>query len=140
MLDSDGRYFLLGGAAGGYGILPNNNVKPHYLLGLLNSRLLSFFITSSGQQIESGYYSFEARFIRSTPIRLINFSDPAEKTMHDRMVSLFERMLALHKQSPRTSQEQEMVKREIESTDKQIDTLVYELYGLTEEEIRIVEG
>ena len=33
-----------------------------------------------------------------------------------------------------------MVKREIESTDREIDQLVYELYGLTEEEIRIVEG
>jgi hypothetical protein len=40
----------------------------------------------------------------------------------------------------RTPQEQELVKREIESTDRQIDALVYELYGLTEEEIRIVEG
>jgi hypothetical protein len=39
-----------------------------------------------------------------------------------------------------TPQEQEMVKREIESTDRQIDRLVYELYGLTEEEIKIVEG
>jgi len=33
-----------------------------------------------------------------------------------------------------------MVKREIEATDKVIDKLVYELYGLSEEEIRIVEG
>jgi len=56
------------------------------------------------------------------------------------MVSLVERILALHKQSPRTPQEQEMVKREIESTDGRIDRLVYELYGLSEEEIRIVEG
>jgi hypothetical protein len=30
--------------------------------------------------------------------------------------------------------------RQIEATDEQIDALVYELYGLTEEEIRIVEG
>lgn len=33
-----------------------------------------------------------------------------------------------------------MIQRQIEATDKQIDTLVYELYGLTEEEIEIVEG
>lgn len=33
-----------------------------------------------------------------------------------------------------------MVKHEIESTDKAIDSLVYELYGLSEEEMRIVEG
>ena len=47
------------------------------------------------------------------------------KTKHnDKIVSLVECMLALHKQSPRTPQEQEMVKREIESTDKGIDKLV----------------
>jgi hypothetical protein len=46
----------------------------------------------------------------------------------------------LHKKKPKTPQEQEMVKREIEATDGQIDKLVYELYGLTEEEIKIVEG
>ena len=40
----------------------------------------------------------------------------------------------------RTPQEQEMVKREIESTDKAIDRLVYALYGLSEDEIRIVES
>jgi hypothetical protein len=55
------------------------------------------------------------------------------------MVSLMERMLALHKRHPNTPQEQEMVKREIESTDRSIDRLVYELYGLTPEEINIVE-
>jgi|GEM_PF-1613495 hypothetical protein len=37
-------------------------------------------------------------------------------------------------------QEQEVFKREIESTDREIDQLVYELYGLSEDEIRIVEG
>ena len=36
--------------------------------------------------------------------------------------------------------ETNLVERQIEATDKQIDALVYELYGLTEEEIRIVEG
>jgi len=48
-------------------------------------------------------------------------------------------MLSLYKQSPKMPQEQEMVKREIESTDREIDSLVYELYGLSEDEIKIVE-
>jgi len=39
----------------------------------------------------------------------------------------------------RTPQEKEMIQREIESTDQAIDFLVYELYGLTEAEIKIVE-
>ena len=37
-------------------------------------------------------------------------------------------------------QDKDRVKREIESTDKAIDRLVYELYGLSEDEIKIVEG
>ncbi len=57
------------------------------------------------------------------------------------MVELVERMLDLHKQLPKvkTPREQESLRRTIAATDAQIDALVYELYGLTEEEIRIVE-
>ena len=76
------------------------------------------------------------------PIRTINFFDPDDKARHDKMVALVERMLALHKQRAevKTDHEKNLVERQIEATDKQIDALVYELYGLTEEEIRIVEG
>jgi hypothetical protein len=62
---------------------------------------------------------------------------------HDRMALLVERMLALHKhkQLPEASTPQKTaLQRQIEATDGQIDALVYELYGLTEEEIGIVEG
>lgn len=40
----------------------------------------------------------------------------------------------------KTEQEKTVIQREIDPTDKQIDALVYELYGLTEQEIAIVEG
>jgi hypothetical protein len=78
--------------------------------------------------------------LSQVPIKEVNFSDPAEKADHDKMVSLVERMLSLHKQSARTPQEKEMLQREIESTDQAIDSLVYQLYGLTDAEINIVEG
>lgn len=57
------------------------------------------------------------------------------------MASLVERMLELHKRTPKAPQEQEMAKREIEpAADRAIDRLVYGLYGLSEAEINIVEG
>ena len=40
----------------------------------------------------------------------------------------------------KTPREQGFLKRQIAATDKAIDALVYELYGLTEHEIRIVGG
>ena len=51
-------------------------------------------------------------------------------------------MLKLHKELPKTKtpHEQESLQRTIAATDKQIDQLVYELYGLAEEEIEAVEG
>ena len=50
--------------------------------------------------------------------------------------------LALHKNlaSAKTPQEKESVQRQVESTDGQIDRLVYELSRLTPDEINIVEG
>ena len=51
-------------------------------------------------------------------------------------------MLALHKQvaKARSEQERTVIQRQIDSTDREIDELVYELYGLTEKEISVVEG
>ncbi len=51
-------------------------------------------------------------------------------------------MLALHKQlaAARTPNEEAVLRRQVEAVDGQIDRLVYELYGLSEEEIKIVEG
>ena len=53
-----------------------------------------------------------------------------------------ELILKLHKDLPRakTPHEAEALQRQTAATDRQIDQLVYELYGLTEDEIRIVEG
>ena len=57
------------------------------------------------------------------------------------MVALVEEMLVLHKQlaSARMEHEQTSLKRQIDATDRRIDRLVYDLYNLTDEEIRIVE-
>ena len=51
-------------------------------------------------------------------------------------------MLSLHKKLPtlKTPHEKETIQRQIDATDRQIDLLVYDLYNLTEEEIKIVEG
>jgi hypothetical protein len=56
------------------------------------------------------------------------------------MVKLVEQMLSLHKQlaGAKTPDEKTRIQRQIDATDHQIDHLVYELYGLTEKEIRIV--
>ncbi|MHB1382382.1 MAG: hypothetical protein ACYCXJ_09205, partial [Thermoleophilia bacterium] len=60
----------------------------------------------------------------------------------DRMVDMVEQMLELNKQlqAAKTPYEKNSLQRQIEATDRRIDQLVYELYELTDEEIRIVES
>jgi len=105
-----------------------------YILGIVNSTLANAYFSRRFTTI-----SLTSAFLGEIPIPLINFSDLVEKAAHDKMVSLVDRMLSLYKRFARTPQEKEMILREIEATDQAIDSLVYELYGLTEEEIKIVE-
>ncbi len=58
------------------------------------------------------------------------------------MVALVEKMLDLNKHlaAAKAPHEKEVLAGMIDATDRQIDRLVYELYGLTEEEIAVVEG
>ena len=83
-----------------------------------------------------------AAYLNPFPVRSINFSDLDEKGHHDSIVNLVESMLILKKQlsTAKSEAQKEVIQRQIDSTDREIDKLVYELYGLTEEEIKIVEG
>ena len=141
-LDKTGDAFFTGGVSGGYGILVEPEHSREYILGLLNSKLLEWIIRQTATQMRGGYYSYESRFIRHLPIRTIDFSDPEDVARHDRMVGLVERMLALHDQlaGARIERERTVIGHQISATDKQIDRLVYELYGLTDEEIEVVES
>jgi hypothetical protein len=80
-------------------------------------------------------------YLVQIPIRAIDFAVPEEKARHDRIVALVERMLRFHQESPEPAhpEENENRLREIAATDAEIDSLVCELYGLTAEEIRILE-
>ncbi|HHT9141257.1 MAG TPA: Eco57I restriction-modification methylase domain-containing protein [Candidatus Tripitaka californicus] len=115
-----------------------------YIVALLNSKLLTFLYKTlfSGMHIGGGYLRFRTSFLNYLPIRTINFDNPKEKAMHGRLVTLVDRMLELQKKRhalPATSG-REMVEREIAVTDEKIDDLVYELYGITKEERKIIEG
>ncbi len=145
MLDNDEHYFFVGsggGGGGGYGITfpVKERIAYEYFLGLLNSRLLDFYLKTYSSQFSGGYYAYNKQYIERLPIRIIDFMNKDESAIHDKMVNFVRHMLELHKRTHKTPFEQERLAREIAATDAQIDRLVYDLYGLTEEEIKIVEG
>ncbi len=119
---------------------------PHYhafyILGLLNSQLLSwYFLAVHSVGRRDDFPKIVLKQTRELPFRKIDFSNRKDKARHDRMVHLVEAMLTLHQklESVNTPHEKTVLKRQIDATDGQIDQLVYELYGLTAEEIALVE-
>jgi len=112
-----------------------------YILGLFNSRLTDFFWRIMFADFKSSFPQVTIFSLDQVPIRVINFSDRADQSRHDQMVKLVERMLELHRSlaAARTPPEKTSLERQIAATDAQIDRLVYDLYGLTEEEVKIVE-
>ena len=108
----------------------------------LISALLDYFLKKISSTFRGGYFAYNRQYIEQLPIRPINFSDPADVQRHAHMVALVERMLDLQRQlsAAHTPSEHTRLQRQVEATNHQIDALVYELYGLTEEEVRLVEG
>jgi hypothetical protein len=114
-----------------------------YILGILNSRLLTFWFDYKFDKFQRAIFpQFKVRELATFPIRTINFDDSEDVARHDKMVALVEHMLELHKKlaAATVPADKELYQRQIEATDRQIDALVYELYGLAEEEIAIVES
>ena len=123
-------------------LVPEIDVSLKYVLGLLNSHLMNFYYVTYLKSTKKVFSEIQARQLAQLPIRRINFSEPGDKARHDSMVVLVESMLALHKHkaAAQTQPEQELLQRQIEIIDRQIDALVYVLYDLSPAEIAIVEG
>ena len=111
-----------------------------YLLGILNSKVSDLTIFSVSSTKRGGYYEYKPMYVSQLPIRTLNLSNPTEKEQHECMTRLVDEMLGLHEQKAGAAgAELERVTEEIAALDAQIDALMYTLYGLTEEEVRIVE-
>ena len=100
-----------------------------------------WFLKNTGNVLRGGYFRFKTNYLKPFPIKAINFNSE-EKDDHDKIVENVERIIKSHNNliSVKTPHEKTTLQRQIEATDKRIDQLVYKLYGLTEEEIKIVES
>jgi hypothetical protein len=119
-----------------------NTSETTFILGVLNSRLFVFIYRLLA--LESGRVLAQVKptVLAQLPIRTIDPANRTDKFRHDQIAQLAEQMLTLHQSlaDARTPQEKTALERQIAAADTQIDRLVYELYGLTGEEITLVEG
>ncbi|MFZ5917987.1 MAG: Eco57I restriction-modification methylase domain-containing protein [Chloroflexota bacterium] len=105
-------------------ILPTDEL---YLLGILNSVVTGFFYTQISSSIQSDYLRFIATYMGQVPIPA---ATPAQRTAIESLVG---KLLAADGQGAEH-------RERVEAWERELNTLVYELYGLTEQEVRVIEG
>ena len=111
---------------------PKINLKA--VLAILNSKLLTFFYRTTFQTIH-----VQRNELASLPLARID--TPSSLALHDKLVALVDKMLLLvpRLRSAKSETERATLQNAVSATDRAIDALVYELYGLTPEEIALVE-
>jgi hypothetical protein len=113
-----------------------------FILGLMSSSTGRWFWEQSFFDQKETFPKVKKDALLSIPVPRLDLSVPAARAQHDRLVGLVDKMLALvpKLRAARTDAERAALQNAVTATDQQIDTLVYELYGLTEDEIKLVEG
>jgi len=180
-------------STGEYSLSDNNffiSTDIDYLLPILNSKLIFYYLKSISSTLQGGYFDFRRPYIENIPIKIntdmLYFSEIGKKAIENSSsfqlaIDKFQRTLLrkfdgleinkkleswyeltfaefvkeLSKKKIKLSlseeaewedyflQEQQKalaLKQQITTTDQEIDKMVYELYGLTDEEIEIVEN
>jgi len=113
-----------------------------YLLGILNSKLMSwYFLNKSNVGQRDDFPKIVLKETRSLPIRLLKQSENSDRNVYSEIMDLAEEIQTLYRQidKSRTPQEKEVCLRQIDVIDARIDNRVCLLYGLSTEEINIIE-
>lgn len=131
-------------ASGGFTLTISKEckIRPEYVIGLLNSKLLFWRLRTLSNLFREGWVTCTKQYFGQLPIHLIDFSNPTDKALSDKCVKLVDEMTETQENYlfAKTESDKAHYQQKIELLDKQIDALVYELYGLTEKEIKLVEG
>ncbi|MFQ5550028.1 MAG: TaqI-like C-terminal specificity domain-containing protein, partial [Gemmatimonadales bacterium] len=117
---------------------------PHalFILAIINSRLISWYHHKRNPKAKKGLFpKVLVSDLKKMPIPSLDLSDSGDRMRYERTINLGKRITALKKRfsESRAEHSRTTLQRQIDATDCKIDELVYELYGLTDKEIRIVE-
>lgn len=122
-LDEQGEYYFHNVRVNGIAPL-YESLDLKFVLGLLNSSILNFYFIHTAKPKDNGYYEANKQFIYPLPIKI------ATEDIQEKIISLVTNIL---------SRKKEKLTADTTSFETQIDQLVYQLYDLTEEEIKLIE-
>lgn len=103
----------------------NKNLAFKYILALINSKMLDYYHFLLNPEKGEALAEIKKENLEKLPIKSISSEDQQP------FINKVEQILELKKENPQA---------DTSNLEREIDTMVYELYGLNEEEIKIVEG
>jgi TaqI-like C-terminal specificity domain len=141
-LDNENRYFL----SSLYAVYPKPSASEldlRYLLAIINSKFATWYVRLIAFGLTEGAFTkIRTNQFGRLPINIVAHSEPVRRRIYDRLVTSVDKILALtpSTRTAKTDAERTALQNAIRKTDRDIDHLVYQLYGLTPEEIALVEG
>jgi len=108
-----------------YGIILKNDDDEnyYYILGVLNSKLVDFFIKQTSPMFSGGYYKYHNQYYENTPIVQNN------QILIDKCIKLVKDVIQ-NKKSGKVTKNEEC----------ELDQIIYQLYGITDDEKKIIES
>lgn len=113
-----------------------------YLLALLNSKLMNFYFNTSAITNRNSIAQLKKVDLDQFPIKRLDLTEVIARDSHDKLVALADKLLILNQQLAlaRAPQDITQLLRQIAASEKRADQVVYEIYGLNEEEIALIEN
>ena len=111
-------------------VIKSNRINLKYLTALLNSELIAFWLKHKGK-MQGNNYQIDKEPLLALPLKSIPDND------QNSFITLVDKILAITKDDDYLQNETKQKK--VKEYERQIDKMVYKLYGLTQEEIKIVE-
>ena len=124
----------------------NSGLDLHYLLGLLNSKLLSFYFAHrfEGNRLQGGYFRVGTLQVRQLPIAIPDLMNSEQQQCYQEIISLVkdlnkQKTMAVSQKRILFTTPQQEPKLTTNHLDREIDRLVYKLYRVTDEEAVAIE-
>ena len=118
------------------------SLNKYFLLGILNSKFINKYHNALVPELGKAFAEIKIANLKQLPMPKINLKNILEKNRHDEIVTKVEQLLVLTKslKSITLETKKEILKQKIEYLEDKINYLVYQIYNISEEEIKLIEN
>ena len=134
---------LSSGGNAGYAIISYNNEKEYsiyYLQAILNSKYVEWICSLIGSVFRGGYISHGTQVLKKLPIHRIDFNNPEEKALHDKIVETQKELISIYDQIDANAGNKRALtplQAQFEREKTNLEKLLAQLYDLGEDDLLI---